>query len=65
MHKRYAYGKPVKGQAIVTVIPISSKTITIDGKGYVEFDIKNDLGLESDYGVDFVIDATVTEDLTG
>lgn len=75
---RYTYGKPVKGQAVVTVGPkvyggyqplvsdlLSRRTISVDGKGYVEFDIKNDLKATDDYQRDFDIEATVTEDLTG
>lgn len=76
--KRYTYGKPVKGQAVVTVGPkvyggyqplvsdlLSRRTITVDGKGYVEFDIKNDLKANDAYQRDFDIEASVTEDLTG
>ncbi|KAJ6646228.1 CD109 antigen, partial [Pseudolycoriella hygida] len=75
---KYTYGKPVKGQAVVTIGPrvyggyqplvgnsLSRKTIEVDGKGYVEFDIKNDLKANEDYQRDFDIDASVTEDLTG
>ncbi|XP_037031199.1 CD109 antigen-like isoform X2 [Bradysia coprophila] len=75
---KYTYGKPVKGQAVVTVGPkvyggyqplvsdlLSRRTITVDGKGYVEFDIKNDLKANDAYQRDFIIEASVTEDLTG
>lgn len=44
---------------------LSRKTIEVNGKGYVEFDIKEDLKATDDYQRDFDIDASVTEDLTG
>lgn len=44
---------------------LSRKTVPVDGKGYVEFDIKEDLKAPDDYQRDFDIEASVTEDLTG
>lgn len=44
---------------------LSHKTIDVDGKGYVEFDITKDLKATDDYERDFDIEASVTEDLTG
>lgn len=68
----------MKGQAVVTIGPkvyggyqplvsdlLSRKTIQVDGKGYVEFDIRDDLKAIDDYRRDFDIEASVTEDLTG
>ncbi|XP_037050047.1 CD109 antigen-like [Bradysia coprophila] len=72
---KYTYGQPVKGQAVVTVTNYSyqprttgilcSRTIPVDGKGYVEFDITDDLKATDDYDSKFHIEAAVTEDLTG
>lgn len=52
VRSKYTYGKPVKGQATVTVTyqygqVKSEKTIDIDGKGYVEFPPNNDLEVAS------------------
>ena len=70
---RYTYGKPVKGEALVTLHPKSygypysdneksTKMIKIDGKGYIEFDLKEDIKLEFEYMRTFDLDAEVTED---
>lgn len=81
VRSKYTYGKFVKGEAIVSLTPISQyryyaetpkdsiiKTITVDGKGSVEFDIVNDLKLDfTQYtkSNSFKLHATVIEDLTG
>lgn len=44
---------------------LSRQTIQVDGKGYIEFDIKEDLKANDDYQREFDIEASVTEDLTG
>ncbi|XP_037047883.1 CD109 antigen-like [Bradysia coprophila] len=74
---KYTYGKPVRGQAVVSVSNnryfynsvttgiLCSRTISLDGKGYVEFDMKDDLKTTDDYQRKFDIEAVVTEDLTG
>ncbi|XP_062137560.1 CD109 antigen isoform X15 [Drosophila sulfurigaster albostrigata] len=72
---KYTYGKPVKGKATVSLAPNYSfygssrdneqmKTIDVDGKGHVEFDI-SDLKLPTHYTPPLKIFAEVTEDLTG
>lgn len=84
IRSKYTYGKLVKGEAIVslTAKPTYSyyrswdhkdegsvlKTIPIDGKGTVEFDIENDLKIEfTDYNRvrNYDLKATVIEELTG
>lgn len=82
IRSKYTYGKLVKGEAIVSLTPSSSysygmhsqskdsilKTIPIDGKGSVEFDVENDLKLEfSQYTREknYELKATVIEELTG
>ncbi|KAG4078918.1 hypothetical protein HA402_005578 [Bradysia odoriphaga] len=77
---KYTYGKPVKGQAVVTISAntighyryfsrttgiLCSRTISVDGKGYIELDMKDDLKVTDDYERKFDIEAAVTEDLTG
>lgn len=75
---KYTYGKPVKGEATVTVQPtfyggwqpvmtdlVSQKTVKIDGKGNVEFDMKTDLKITEEYQRDYEIEAVVEEALTG
>lgn len=76
---KYTYGKPVKGEATISVYPsfafgslqpfaqnlISRKTVPLDGKATVEFDTKTDLSLTDDYSKEFVIEAIVEEELTG
>ncbi|XP_051859037.1 CD109 antigen isoform X12 [Drosophila albomicans] len=67
---KYTYGKPVKGKATVSLAPNYSfygssrdseqmKTIDVDGKGHVEFE------LPTYYTSPLKIFAEVTEDLTG
>lgn len=79
IRSKYTYGKLVKGEAIVSLAPISMyydhtpnfntlKTIPIDGKGTVEFDFEKDLKLHlNDYesSRNFKLTAIVTEELTG
>ncbi|XP_065357540.1 CD109 antigen-like isoform X6 [Calliphora vicina] len=48
VRSKYTYGKPVKGQATITVDANngqskSEKIIEVDGKAHVEFDLKKDL----------------------
>lgn len=76
---KYTYGKPVKGQATVSAYPILwlgsvqpfindnivRKSVQVDGKGTVEFDIKDELKLEGDYERYVNIEAIFEEDLTG
>ncbi|KAM7352895.1 thioester-containing protein 2 isoform 11-T11 [Cochliomyia hominivorax] len=50
VRSKYTYGKPVKGQAVVSVKgqydkSKSEKTIEVDGKSHVEFDLVKDLDL--------------------
>uniref|UniRef100_A0A1Q3FP24 CD109 antigen n=1 Tax=Culex tarsalis TaxID=7177 RepID=A0A1Q3FP24_CULTA len=76
---KYTYGKPVKGEATVSAYPdfrfhyvqpferdvITRKTVPVDGKGSVEFDLRDEIKLEGDYTRDIVIEAVVEEELTG
>ncbi|XP_055917646.1 CD109 antigen isoform X5 [Eupeodes corollae] len=75
---KYTYGKPVKGKAVVSCkpsyyyygddskTPSAEKTVNIDGKGHVEFDIAEDLKLDRDrYTPPITILAIVEEELTG
>lgn len=78
---RYTFGKPVKGEATVSVdisdnimtysSRISSlqtnkqKTFSIDGKGFVEFDLKKDLLILQEYDHPIVLNVDVIEHLTG
>lgn len=82
IRSKYTYGKLVKGEAIVSLTSKPSysyyqhvetkkdsvlKTIAIDGKGTVEFDIGNDLKLEFNeytHVLNFELKATVIEELT-
>ncbi|GLG95490.1 uncharacterized protein GBIM_02438 [Gryllus bimaculatus] len=78
VHAKYTYGKPVRGEATITVYPnIFSgviqpifqnpirKVVPIDGKAIVEFDIKNELQLEDDFERTIQLDVAVEEELTG
>lgn len=78
---KYTYGKLVKGRAIVTIKPTSylgwstrrdsdaiAKSIKVDGKGAIEFDILDDLQIQSDEfkrSTSYAVTAVVVEDLTG
>ncbi|XP_023031290.1 CD109 antigen isoform X6 [Drosophila willistoni] len=71
---KYTYGKPVKGKALVTFEPSGfygssgdirqEKTIDVDGKGHVEFNIGG-TQFRSHYIPPMKIFAIVTEELTG
>ncbi|XP_035917630.1 CD109 antigen-like isoform X4 [Anopheles stephensi] len=79
IRSKYTYGKPVKGEATVSASPefqfhyvqpfakdvITRKVVPIDGKGSVEFDLREELRLEGDYTRNIVIEAVVEEELTG
>lgn len=82
IRSKYTYGKLVKGEAIVSLTPVNSysyyrmehdrnsviKTIPIDGKGTVEFDVDNELKVEFTHYTrtqNFDLKATVIEELTG
>ncbi|XP_076646328.1 thioester-containing protein 1 allele R1 isoform X2 [Halictus rubicundus] len=78
IYAKYSYGKPVKGEATITVYPdIFSgviqpiyqqpvrKVIPIDGKVVVDFDIESELRLSDEYERPVVIDVAVEESLTG
>lgn len=83
IRSKYTYGKLVKGEAIVSLTPKSSnayfsmnvqnknsviKTIPIDGKGTIEFDLEIDLNPDfSKFSrqKDYELKATVIEELTG
>lgn len=50
VRSKYTYGKPVKGQATITVTSQfgqvkAEKTIDVDGKGYAEFQLEDDIEL--------------------
>ncbi|XP_076755633.1 thioester-containing protein 1 allele R1 isoform X2 [Xylocopa sonorina] len=78
IYAKYTYGKPVKGEATVTAYPdIFSgviqpifqqpirKTLPIDGKAIVDFDIRDELRLIDEYERPVMIDVAVEESLTG
>lgn len=81
IRSKYTYGKLVKGRATVTVKPTSylawstrretdtvAKTIPIDGKGTIEFDITDDLHIQPDEfkrSTTFALSVVVVEELTG
>ncbi|XP_005179179.1 alpha-2-macroglobulin isoform X3 [Musca domestica] len=51
VRSKYTYGKPVKGKATVSIASSSrtqaaEKTIDVDGKGHLEFDMVKDLKLD-------------------
>uniref|UniRef100_A0A1B0BJ29 TEP1-F n=1 Tax=Glossina palpalis gambiensis TaxID=67801 RepID=A0A1B0BJ29_9MUSC len=61
---KYTYGKPVKGKATVRVSPVNlEKTIDVNGKGHVEFDLQKELksALKGGFVEIFVV---VQEELT-
>ncbi|CAB3366518.1 Hypothetical predicted protein [Cloeon dipterum] len=75
---KYTYGKPVKGEATVTMYPTIfsgliqpifqnpvRKVVAIDGKANVEFDIVKELGLNDEFERPVQIEVTVQEALTG
>lgn len=81
IRSKYTYGKLVKGRAIVSMRPTNflawsslretdsiTKTITIDGKGTVEFHISDDLHIPTDEyrrSISYALSATVIDELTG
>lgn len=81
IRSKYTYGKLVKGRATVTVKPTSylawstrsetdtvAKTIPIDGKGTIEFDITDDLHIQPDEfkrSTTYALSVVVVEELTG
>lgn len=81
IRSKYTYGKYVKGEALVSLMPTSYfawssrpngdaiiKRIKIDGKGTVEFDIVDDLDIKADeylHSVTYTLKAVVVEELTG
>jgi CD109 antigen len=76
---KYTYGKPVKGQATISAYPILwlgaiqpfiqdnivRKVIPVDGKGSVDFDIKEELKIDGEYERYVNIEAIFEEELTG
>lgn len=78
VHAKYTYGKPVKGEATVTMYPnyFSSilqpafqnpvrKVVPIDGKAVVEFDPAKELNLNDEYARSVQFEVAVEEALTG
>lgn len=81
IRSKYTYGKPVKGKATVSIKPAyplwgsddqlgtAEKTVDIDGKAFVEFNLKTDLKLNKKenqyYYPPLEILAVVEEELTG
>ncbi|XP_059619137.1 CD109 antigen-like isoform X4 [Phlebotomus argentipes] len=77
VRSKYTYGKPVKGEATISVYPrffgsyqpfvsdlISRKVSKIDGKTSVEFDIQDELKFKEDWQRDITVEAVVEEELT-
>lgn len=75
---KYTYGKPVRGEATVTVQPkihgayqpligdlVSRKFTKILLKGSVEFDVRTDLKLTTEYERELQMDVLFEEELTG
>jgi CD109 antigen len=78
---KYTYGKSIKGSAKILVYSLSylgapkpddpnlavvEKTVPIDGRQVVEFDMKNDLKIVNNLCVTYLlIDVSVKEELTG
>ena len=75
---RDTFGKFIVGEATVSIQPkiygsfqpfvnglINRKVIKIDGKGYVEFDLLNELKIVDEYEREYEIEAVVEEELTG
>ncbi|XP_055853354.1 thioester-containing protein 1 allele R1 [Episyrphus balteatus] len=78
VRSRYAFGKPIKGEATISVYPkffgslqpfvfdlITRKVVPIDGKAYVEFDIKEELKFKEDFERDILLEAVVEEETSG
>uniref|UniRef100_A0A1B0BJ33 TEP1-F n=1 Tax=Glossina palpalis gambiensis TaxID=67801 RepID=A0A1B0BJ33_9MUSC len=65
---KYTYGKSVKGKATVHLSPVDlEKTIDVNGKGHVEFDLKKGLNLivPNRFVGELHVFAVVEEELTG
>lgn len=78
---KYTFGKLLKGRATITVKPTSylawstrretdtiAKTIPIDGKGTIDFDITDDLHIQPDEfkrSTSYALSAVVVEEFTG
>uniref|UniRef100_A0A1B0AER0 TEP1-F n=1 Tax=Glossina pallidipes TaxID=7398 RepID=A0A1B0AER0_GLOPL len=65
---KYTYGKSVKGKATVHLSPVDlEKTVDVNGKGHVEFDLKKDLNLivSNRFVRELKVFAVVEEELTG
>ncbi|CAG0914373.1 unnamed protein product [Notodromas monacha] len=75
---RYTYGKPVKGEATVSVSPLYKspylqpfydeplhKVASIDGRTTVKFNLAEELKLTDDFQREILFDVTVEEALTG
>uniref|UniRef100_A0A1A9VUW4 TEP1-F n=1 Tax=Glossina austeni TaxID=7395 RepID=A0A1A9VUW4_GLOAU len=65
---KYTYGKSVKGKATVHLSPVDlEKTIDVNGKGHVEFDLKKNLNLivSNRFVRELKVFAVVEEELTG
>ncbi|XP_015369821.1 PREDICTED: CD109 antigen-like isoform X2 [Diuraphis noxia] len=78
IHAKYTYGKPVKGEATVSVYPEYysdliqpiyqnplRKVVPINGKTVVQFDVVKDLNLNDEFKRIITFDVTVEEALTG
>ncbi|XP_035781248.1 CD109 antigen-like isoform X2 [Anopheles albimanus] len=77
IESKYTYGKPVVGELTVTVKPqeyycygqksaaLCQKTVPINGKIVVEFNLQDELNLNSVYNREFLFEAEVREQLTG
>lgn len=75
---KYFYGKPVKGEATVSVFPkihglfqplisnlITRKVTKIDGKADIEFDIEKELNFNQNYEQTVQIEVVVEEEFSG
>ncbi|CAG0923214.1 unnamed protein product, partial [Notodromas monacha] len=75
---KYTYGKPVKGEATVSVSPLYKspylqpfydeplhKVASIDGRTTVKFNLAEELKLTDDFQREILFDVTVEEALTG
>jgi CD109 antigen len=78
IHAKYTYGKPVQGEATVSVHPEYfsdliqpiyqnplRKVVPINGKTVVQFDVVKDLNLNNEFRRIITFDVTVEEALTG
>uniref|UniRef100_A0A1I8NTI5 TEP1-F n=1 Tax=Stomoxys calcitrans TaxID=35570 RepID=A0A1I8NTI5_STOCA len=75
IRSKYTYGKPVKGKATVSAnylsysreTTVAQKTISMSGRGDVQFDLIKDLQMDPqyDYMSEIMVEVVMTEDLTG